>query len=236
LLAARQVKTILGKGLDEMDELIKELKFDDKGLIPVVAQDFKSGEVLMVAYMNREAFEKSMETGMAHYWSRSRKKLWLKGETSGHYQYIKAVSVDCDEDALLLKVEQKEATCHTGHYSCFYRELGKEGVKERSDEVFDVQKVYGGKAGILQEVYDVIVDRTIHPKEGSYTNYLFEKGLDKILKKVGEEASEVIIAAKNKSKDEIRYEIADLFYHLFVLMVERGLKLDDIYEELERRR
>jgi phosphoribosyl-ATP pyrophosphohydrolase/phosphoribosyl-AMP cyclohydrolase len=219
-----------------MNVLIKELKFDGDGLIPVVVQDFRSNEVLMVAYMNREALDKSMETGMAHYWSRSRKKLWKKGETSGHYQYIKSICVDCDGDTILLKVEQKEAACHTGHYSCFYRELDEAGLKETSGTVFDAEKVYGDKAGILQEVYDVIVDRTINPKEGSYTNYLFEKGLDKILKKVGEESAEVIIAAKNKSKDEIRYEIADLFYHLFVLMVERGVRLDDIYEELKGRR
>lgn len=219
-----------------MDELIKELKFDDNGLIPVVVQDFKSNEVLMMAYMNREAFEKSMETGMAHYWSRSRKKLWRKGETSGHYQHIKSISVDCDGDTLLIKAEQEEAACHTGHYSCFYRKFDKGSVKEVSDTVFDDEKVYGDKSRILQEVYDVIVDRTIHPKEGSYTNYLFEKGLDKILKKVGEETAEVIIAAKNKSKDEIKYEIADLLYHIFVLMAERGIKLDDIYDELRKRR
>jgi phosphoribosyl-ATP pyrophosphohydrolase/phosphoribosyl-AMP cyclohydrolase len=219
-----------------MDELVKELKFDDSGLIPVVVQDFQTNEILMTAYMNREAFDKSMETGMAHYWSRSRKKLWKKGETSGHYQYIKSVCIDCDGDTLLLKVEQKEAACHTGHYSCFYRELDGGSFKVASEAVFDAEKVYGGGAKVLQDVYDVIVDRTINPKEGSYTNYLFEKGLDKILKKVGEESAEVIIAAKNKSKDEIRYEIADLFYHLFVLMVERGVKLDDVYEELKGRR
>lgn len=213
-----------------------ELKFDSNGLIPVIVQDYKSNEVLMMAYMNKEAYEKSVETQKAHYWSRSRNKLWLKGETSGHFQNIKSINVDCDNDALLMKVEQVEAACHTGHYSCFYREVEKGETKETSGTVFDAEKVYGDKSRILQEVYDVIIDRKLNPKEGSYTNYLFDKGIDKILKKVGEESAEVIIASKNKSKDEIRYEIADLFYHLFVLMVDREVKLDDIYDELKGRR
>lgn len=219
-----------------MHEIIKELKFDAKGLIPVITQDYKTNEVLMLAYMNEEAFNKSVETGKVHYFSRSRNKLWLKGETSGHYQIIKSIKPDCDNDALLIKVEQVEAACHTGHYSCFYREVDKDTIKESSDKVFDEKEVYGDKSKVLQEVYDVIVDRTINPKEGSYTNYLFDKGLDKILKKVGEETAEVIIASKNKDKGEITYEISDLFYHLFVLMVERGVKLDDIYDELKKRR
>jgi phosphoribosyl-ATP pyrophosphohydrolase/phosphoribosyl-AMP cyclohydrolase len=220
----------------KMSEIVKNIKFDDKGLIPVIAQDYNTNEVLMMAYMNKEALEKSLETGKAHYFSRSRNKLWQKGETSGHYQYIKSIKIDCDNDALLIKVEQVEGACHTGHYSCFYREISeKEGLKETQEKVFDEKEVYDG-AKVLKEVYDVIVDRTINPKEGSYTNYLFEKGLDKILKKVGEEAAEVIIAAKNKDKGEIVYEISDLFYHLFVLMVERGVKLDDIYNELKKRR
>jgi len=219
-----------------MENIINELKFDDKGLIPVIAQDLNTNEVLMMAYMNKEAFEKTMETGLVHYWSRSRQKLWLKGETSGHCQRVKSVNLDCDGDTLLIKVEQREAACHTGNYSCFFRELGKDGITAASSLVFDPEKVYGDNSKILQEVYDVIVDRQKNPKEGSYTNYLFEKGLDKILKKVGEETAEVIIAAKNKSVDEIKYEIADLFYHLFVLMVERGVKPDDIYNELKGRR
>lgn len=225
-----------------MREMLKEVKFDEKGLIPVVVQDYKSDEVLMVAYANMEALEKIIETGKMHYWSRSRGKMWLKGETSGHYQYVKSIKLDCDGDCILAKVEQVEAACHTGHYSCFYREFEGNNIKEMKYKVFDPDKsaeavdIETNKAGILQELYDVIADRVINPKEGSYTNYLFEKGLDKILKKVGEETAEVIIAAKNKSKDEIRYEIADLIYHLFVLMVERGVKLDDIYDELKKRR
>lgn len=219
-----------------MKGLSEELKLDDKGLIPAVVQDYKTREVLMMAYMNKESLEKTLETGMAHYWSRSRGKLWLKGETSGHYQHIKEIYTDCDGDTLLLKVEQKEAACHTGHYSCFYRQLAEDTFRELSGKVFDAEKVYADKAGILKELYSVIADRRENPKEGSYTNYLFAKGLDKMLKKIGEEASEVIIAAKNSSKDEIRYEIADLFYHLFVLMVEKDLQLDEIYDELKGRR
>jgi phosphoribosyl-ATP pyrophosphohydrolase/phosphoribosyl-AMP cyclohydrolase len=200
-----------------------------------------------------------MKTGKAHYLSRSRKKLWLKGETSGHFQYVKAIKIDCDGDTLLLRVEQVDAACHTGSHSCFYRDITCEGFSVNSDEsqaamlnqasaedklapgqaeskvAVGDEKVYNSES-ILQELYNVIADRAKNPKEGSYTNYLFDKGLDKILKKVGEETSEVIIAAKNKDKGEIRYEIADLFYHLFVLMVERGLSPDDIYEELKKRR
>ena len=227
-----------------MDNLINEIKFDSKGLVPVVVQDYKSDEVLMLAYMNREAFEKTMETGIMTYWSRSRQNLWVKGETSGHFQYVKSIKLDCDGDTLLASVEQVEAACHTGHYSCFYRQFEGAKIRETKYKVFDPDKDNGKaanddtgeKSRVLQEVYDVIVDRTINPKEGSYTNYLFEKGLDKMLKKVGEETAEVIIAAKNKNKDELRYEVADLMYHLFVLMVERGVSLDDIYSELRKRR
>jgi len=219
-----------------MSNLPDGIKFDDRGLIPVITQDVNTNEVLMMAYMNEEAYKKSIETGKVHYWSRSRNKLWLKGETSGHYQIIKSISMDCDGDTLLIKVEQIGGACHTGHKSCFFREIGENGIKETEEKVFDEDKAYMESAAVLKEVYDVIVDRTINPKEGSYTNYLFEKGLDKICKKVGEEAAEVIIAAKNKNKDEIRYEVADLFYHIMVLLVERGVKLEDIYRELKSRR
>lgn len=219
-----------------MKELLEQIKFDSNGLVPVIAQDYKTNEVLMMAYMNEEAFIKSMETGKVHYFSRSRNKLWLKGETSGHFQTIKSMNLDCDGDTLLVKVEQIEAACHTGHYSCFYRELNKDGIKETSDKVFDEKSVYADKSKILKEVYNVIVDRRINPKEGSYTNYLFEKGIDKMLKKVGEEAAEVIIASKNTDNGEVIYEISDLLYHLSVLMVERGINFDDIFDELGKRR
>ena len=215
---------------------IKEIKFDEKGLVPVIVQDYKDGAVLMLAYMNSDSLQKSMETGKATYFSRSRNKLWLKGETSGHFQIIKSVNLDCDGDTILIKVEQIEAACHTGHYSCFYRELNKDSIKETSDKVFDEKSVYGDKSKILKEVYNVVVDRKINPKEGSYTNYLFEKGIDKMLKKVGEEAAEVIIASKNTDNGEVIYEISDLIYHLTVLMVERGITFDDIFDELGKRR
>lgn len=215
-----------------MENLKDSIKFDDKGLVPVVTQDYKTKEVLMVAYMNSEAFDKTIETGKVTYFSRSRNKLWLKGETSGHYQLVKSIKLDCDGDTILIEAEQIDAACHTGNKTCFYRTLSEGSWKEVTPE----NNVEELSSQILQEVYDVIVDRTIHPKEGSYTNYLFTKGLDKILKKVGEETAEVIIAAKNKSKDEIRYEISDLMYHLMVLMVERGVTLDDIYGELKGRR
>ncbi|HEY5585801.1 MAG TPA: bifunctional phosphoribosyl-AMP cyclohydrolase/phosphoribosyl-ATP diphosphatase HisIE [Ruminiclostridium sp.] len=215
-----------------MENLKDLLKFDDKGLIPVVTQDFKTKDVLMVAYMNEEAFDKTIETGKVHYFSRSRSKLWLKGETSGHFQYVKAIKLDCDGDTILIEVEQIDAACHTGNKTCFYRTMNAKKWEETTEKADD-EKL---SAGILQEVYDVIVDRTVHPKEGSYTNYLFTKGLDKILKKVGEETAEVIIAAKNNSKEEIKYEVSDLMFHLMVLLVERGLTLEDIYGELKGRR
>lgn len=219
-----------------MNDIVKELKFDEKGLVPAIIQDHKTGKVLMMAYMNEEAVLKTIETGITHFFSRSRNKLWMKGETSGHYQTVKCMFVDCDGDTLLVKVEQVEAACHTGHFSCFYREIKDGKATEISNIVFNPKDIYNDRSKVLQEVYNVIADRKVNPKEGSYTNKLFENGIDKILKKVGEEAAEVIIAAKNSSKDELRYEVADLMYHLFVMMVEIGLKPDDIYDELKSRR
>jgi len=215
-------------------DLTGEIKFDEKGLVPVVVQDWESREVLMVAYMNKEAFELTVKTGLAHYWSRSRNKLWKKGETSGNIQLVKSISIDCDNDTLLLTVEQKGAACHTGNYSCFYRCFDGKGITEKKDNKVDSSGPSGSHE-ILNKLYRIIEDRRANPKEGSYTNYLFEKGTDKILKKVGEETSEVIIAAKNNAKGEIVYEISDLVYHLFVLMVEKGVTLEDIYTELASR-
>lgn len=200
-----------------------ELKKNSDGLIPVVVQDYTNDEVLMVAYMNEEAFLKTIRTGRMTYFSRSRQELWIKGATSGHYQYLRQMSIDCDNDTLLVKVIQQGAACHTGNRSCFYRDL--------------VKKEGGAKnaASVFEDVFSIIMDRKQHPKEGSYTNYLFDKGIDKILKKLGEEATEIIIAAKNPDPEEIKYEAADFLYHLMVLMAERGVTWEDITEELSKR-
>lgn len=204
---------------------LKDIKFNEKGLVPAIAQDVKTGAVLMLAWMNEESIKKTEETGKAHYFSRSRNALWQKGETSGNFQMVKEMDIDCDGDTILLKVEQVGNACHTGEYSCFYRTLlGNRDVAMQES------------VNVLFDVYNVIIDRLQNPKEGSYTNYLFDKGVDKICKKVGEEAAEVIIAAKNQSPDELRYEISDLFYHVMVLMVQQGLELHDIFAELQSRR
>ena len=196
-----------------------QLKFDEKGLICAVAQACESGEVLMQAYMNLEAYEKTLETGYAHYYSRSRQKLWKKGEESGHLQEVVSVSLDCDGDCVLLRVRQTGAACHTGNYSCFFNTV-KEG---------------GAGAEMLGRLQRVVEDRRDRPEEGSYTCYLFEKGVDKIAKKTGEEAVELVIAAKNGDKEEIVGECADLFYHTLVLLANAGVKLSDVCAELEER-
>lgn len=201
----------------------EELKKNSDGMVPVVVQDYKTQEVLMVAYMNQEAFETTVRSGRMTYFSRSRQELWIKGLTSGHFQYVKELQVDCDNDTLLAKVHQIGAACHTGNRSCFYRTI----LKKDYDETNPLK--------VFEEVYGVIEDRKVHPKEGSYTNYLFDKGIDKILKKVGEEATEIIIAAKNPDPEEIKYEISDFLYHVMVLMAERGVTWEDITKELARR-
>lgn len=204
----------------DVKKLIDTVKFDDKGLVVAVAQDYLSNEVLMVAYMNKEALEITLKEKRACYFSRSRKSLWRKGETSGHIQNVKGLYYDCDGDAILMKVEQIGAACHTGTYTCFSNKVYEEDVTDQA---------------ILKKVYNQIINRRDNPVEGSYTNYLFDKGLDKILKKVGEETSEVIIGAKNKDKEELVYELSDLIYHSLVLMVNEGLTLDDIKKELAKR-
>ena len=200
-----------------------EFKLNEQGLIPVIVQDYKTNEVLMMAYMNEEAFDHTVKTGRMTYYSRSRQCQWVKGETSGHYQYVRSLAADCDRDTLLAKVEQIGAACHTGNRSCFYTTI----VGTDHDAKNPLQ--------IFESVYDTIMDRRRNPKEGSYTNYLFDKGLDKILKKVGEEATEIVIAAKNPNPEEIKYELADFLYHAMVLMVERGVTWEDITEELADR-
>lgn len=216
--------------------LLGEIKFDQQGLVPAIIQDFDSGRVLMMAYMNREALLKTLESGRTCFYSRSRQELWLKGETSGHVQNVKEIFYDCDQDCLLLQVEQVGAACHTGHYSCFYRNIDGE---EKELPLYDLEKIYqdGPQGpGILYELYEVISGRKKTMPAGSYTAYLFEKGIDKILKKVGEENAEVIIAAKNGDKTELVYEVSDLLYHLLVLMVEQEVELSQIFTELRSRR
>ncbi len=201
-----------------------EFKLSDNGLVPVVVQDYRTSEVLMMAYMNEESYNKTIETGRMTYFSRSRQELWIKGETSGHYQYVKSLMLDCDNDTILARVHQAGAACHTGSYSCFFKKLAEKDYIETNP------------LKILEEDYNIIVNRKNNPKEGSYTNYLFDKGIDKILKKCGEEASEIIIAAKNEGGEELKYEIADFLYHMMVLMAECGLDWEDITRELANRR
>ena len=200
-----------------------EFKLNSDGLIPVVTQEYKTGKVLMVAYMNEEAFNETIRCGRMTYWSRSRQELWKKGDTSGHYQYVKSLDIDCDKDTILAKVVQIGAACHTGNESCFFTNL--------------VSKSYDttNPMTIFDEVMATILHRKENPKEGSYTNYLFDKGIDKILKKVGEEATEIVIAAKNPDSDELKYEICDFLYHMMVLMAERGVTWKEITKELAGR-
>lgn len=199
---------------------IDELKFDEKGLIPAVVVDSVSKKVLTLAYMNRESLKISMEKGLTCFWSRSRQELWLKGDTSGNYQHIVSITADCDKDALVVSVYPDGPACHTGTFSCFNDKV------YQSDELNDFS---------YEDLMELIKGRKTEKKEGSYTTYLFEKGLDKILKKVGEESTEVIIAAKDNDKAETVYEIADLAYHVMVLMIEAGIDLADIHNELSSR-
>lgn len=199
------------------------INYDENGLIPAVVQDIDTKRVLMLAYMNAESLKKTIEKGTTWFYSRSRKKLWNKGETSGNFQAVKRISYDCDRDALLVEVVPAGNSCHTGSTSCFFNEIYRDDnccIEDRN---------------IIAKLYERIMERKFNSKEGSYTNYLFEKGIDKILKKIGEEASEVIIASKNDSKDEMVYEISDLVYHVLVLMAYRGISIEDIKWELNRR-
>ena len=199
---------------------INTLKFDEKGLIPAIVVDAESGKVLTLAYMNRESLEISIEKELTCFYSRSRQALWLKGETSGNYQHIVSITADCDRDALVVAVNKDGPACHTGSESCFTNELF---VSENNH------------AFTLEGLMTLLEGRRMEKKEGSYTTYLFEKGIDKILKKVGEESTEVIIAGKADDKAETIYEIADLTYHVMVLMIQMGITLDDIHKELASR-
>ncbi len=202
----------------------EDFKKNSDGHVPVVVQDYRTLEVLMVAYMNEEAYQQTIRTGKMTYYSRSRQTLWLKGETSGHYQYVKSLTADCDMDTILAKVSQVGAACHTGSRSCFFNEITKKDYGEADNPLL-----------VFREVLDVIRDRKVHPREGSYTNYLFDKGLDKILKKLGEEATEIVIAAKNPGAGEVKYEISDFLYHMMVLMVEKDITWEEITAELADR-
>ncbi len=223
-----QIKSDLSDAGIKMDNFEPKLSWEDlkpnsDGLIPTVVQDFQTGEVLMVAYMNEESLNATIRTGKMTYFSRSRQSLWVKGETSGHFQYVKSLTADCDFDTILAKVSQVGVACHTGAPSCFFNEIVKKEYVERNP------------LKVFEDVYAIIMDRKEHPKEGSYTNYLFDKGLDKILKKVGEEATEIVIAAKNPDSEETKYEISDFLYHLMVLMAEKGVTWEDITSELAQR-
>ena len=199
---------------------IEQLKFDEKGLIPAIVVDALSKKVLTLAYMNKESLEITLEKGLTCFWSRSRQQLWLKGETSGNYQHVVSITADCDRDALVIAVEKDGPACHLGTDSCFNDKLY---IAEDKNEFS------------MDGLYDLLVGRKENMPEGSYTTYLFQKGLDKILKKVGEECTEVIIGGKNNDKAETVYEIADLAYHVMVLMVEMGISIDDIRRELASR-
>ena len=212
--------------MTDINNILDGLKFDSNGLIPAIIRDGSSGEVLMMAYMNRDSLEKTLDTGYTWFYSRSRQEFWNKGATSGNKQEVLDISYDCDADCLLIRVEQTGVACHTGQKSCFYnkiitakKEVGTENLGETMDAV-----------------YKVILDRQQKRPEKSYTTYLFDKGQDKILKKIGEEAAEIIIASKSDNKEEVIYECGDFIYHMLVLLANHGLTLDDLAKELNKRR
>jgi len=206
---------------------LKELRFDDRGLIPAIVQDATTADVLMLAYMNAESLERTIETGETHFWSRSRGRLWHKGETSGHTQAVVEIRLDCDADALLVRVRQRGVACHTGERSCFYRSLADAGTSDAPERA---------TSAILDELFGVIRDRAKHPQPDSYTSKLLSSGLERILKKVGEEASEVIIASMGGDPEETVYETGDLLYHLLVMLAAQDIDLERVYAELRRRR
>lgn len=200
-----------------------DLKLNSDGMVPVIVQDYRTDEVLMLAYMNEEAFNTTINIGKMTYYSRSRQELWTKGLTSGHIQYVKSLTADCDFDTILAKVSQVGAACHTGNRSCFFNKIVRKEYVEKNP------------LKVLESVYDVIKERKEHPKDGSYTNDLFDKGIDNILKKLGEECTEIIIASKNPQQEQIKYEISDFLYHCMILMVEKGVTWEEIANELAQR-
>lgn len=225
LLAVKSLCQNNGIAVNTFEPAIRweEFKKNTDGHVTVVVQDYRTDEVLMVAYMNEEAYNMTLKTGKMTYYSRSRQELWIKGETSGNYQYVKSLTADCDKDTILAKVSQIGAACHTGSHSCFFNEIMAKEYEESNP------------LKVFEQVFDVIKDRKVHPKEGSYTNYLFDKGIDKILKKLGEEATEIVIAAKNPNANEVKYEISDFLYHMMVLMAEKNVTWEEITTELAQR-
>ncbi len=218
----------------ELERVLSQVKWDADGLVPAIIQDAASKDVLMMAYMNRESLRLSVESGETWFWSRSRGELWHKGATSGHVQLIRSIRYDCDGDTLLIAVHPTGPACHTGKYSCFFHSI------DRADDAVvpveaDLTPFESDRFRSLARLESVIASRDAERPEGAYTTYLFEKGLDKILKKVGEETAEVIIAAKNRDNDELRYETSDLIFHLMVLLRDAKLPLDEVMKELERR-
>ena len=205
-----------------------QIRFDEQGLVPAVVQDWRDGTVLMVGFMNGEALNHTVMTKHVHFWSRSRKKLWEKGETSGHYLLLKDLFVDCDHDTVLVKAEPVGPTCHTGAQSCFFSQVGEAGTT-------DGKISFEAEGGILERIYGTIVNRKEHPKSGSYVSSLFEGGQDRILKKVAEEAGEVMLGSKNGKREEVIYEVADLFFHTLVVLGYHGIPLQDLYQELAAR-
>ncbi|BCJ87939.1 bifunctional phosphoribosyl-AMP cyclohydrolase/phosphoribosyl-ATP diphosphatase HisIE [Effusibacillus dendaii] len=228
---------------------IDQLKYDERGLIPAVVQDAAGKEVLMVAYMNRESLQKTIETGFTWFWSRSRNELWNKGATSGHVQQVKNISYDCDRDTILVMVEQTGVACHTGAYSCFFEEAplspaNAQSLTNRAADVSTGGDAADGETGanglplnfaVLQELIETIDRRYSERPEGAYTTYLFEKGLDKILKKIGEESTEVVVAGKNQDAAELVAETGDLIYHLLVLLKQQSIPFQAVLAELQRR-
>jgi len=224
-----------------LEQVVEHIRWSD-GLVPAIVQDVDTREVLMMAYMNRESLKLSLESGETWFWSRSRQELWHKGATSGNVQTITSLKYDCDGDTLLVEVKPNGPACHTGAVTCFHNEiigLPEKSANEASDEAgaasASASSSSDSRFEVLAELESVIAERERERPEGAYTTYLFDKGVDKILKKIGEEASETIIAAKNKDNDELRLEVSDLMYHLLVLLQERKLPLDDIMSELSRR-
>nr|WP_127594999.1 bifunctional phosphoribosyl-AMP cyclohydrolase/phosphoribosyl-ATP diphosphatase HisIE [Paenibacillus lautus] len=216
-----------------LEQVSEHIRWDASGLVPAIVQDAQSKQVLMMAYMNRESLRLTLESGETWFWSRSREELWHKGATSGNVQTVVSMTYDCDGDTLLLQVNPKGPACHTGQTTCFHNEITVQ--RQKSGSGSNPAAAESGRFAVLAELEEVIAQREVERPEGAYTTYLFDKGVDKILKKVGEEASETIIAAKNKDNAELKLEISDLIYHLLVLLQERKLPLDEIMDELSRR-